>query len=109
MRIVRTKGFDRDLKRIGATKVDLDALIADLVANPEAGDRIVGLSGVRKVRFALPSRKIGKSGGGRAIYLLIVKVDTIILVLAFAKNEQSDLSPRQRQQVLAFLEELDRG
>ncbi len=109
MRIVRTKGFDRDLKRIGATKVDLDALIADLVANPEAGDRIVGLRGVRKVRFALPSRKIGKSGGGRAIYLLIVKVDTIILVLAFAKNEQSDLSPRQRQQVLAFLEELDRG
>lgn len=60
-------------------------------------------------RFAshFPAARAAEGGGGRAIYLLIVRDDTIIL--AFAKNEQSDLSPRQRQQVLAFLEELDHG
>lgn len=109
MNVVRTKGFDRDVKRIGATDSDIDVLISELVANPDAGDRIVGLRGVRKVRFGLPSRRIGKSGGGRAIYLLIRQDDAIILLLAFTKNERSDLSHGQRQQILAFLEELDDG
>lgn len=109
VRIIRTKGFDRDIKRIGATESDVEALILDLVADPDAGDRIVGLRGVRKVRFGLPSRRIGKSGGGRAIYLLVRQDELIILLLAFAKNERSDLSPRQRQDVLTFLKEFDNG
>ena len=97
------------LTGVGASEPDLAGLIAELIENPQAGDRIIGLRGVRKVRFSIPSRRIGKSGGGRAIYLLIQRDDVIFLLLAYAKNEQSDLSTRQRQQVLAFLEDLDNG
>jgi hypothetical protein len=109
VKIVRTRGFDKDLRRIGATARDLDGLIADLAANPLAGDVVVGLRGVRKVRFTLPSRNIGKRGGGRAIYLMVRTDDLIILIMAFAKTEQTDLSQRQRKLVLAFLEEIDNG
>jgi hypothetical protein len=104
--IVRTKGFDRDLARIGATARDFDALVADLVANPEAGDRIVGLRGVRKIRFGLPSRRIGKSGGGRAIYLAIETKDALVLLMAYAKNEMADLSNDDRKALLKIIDVL---
>ena len=109
MKIIRTKSFDADFKRIGATNGDLEGLVRDLVSDPEAGDRIKGLKGVRKVRFALPSRKTGKSGGGRAIYLALVVDDSIVLIMAYAKSEQADLSQRQRRQILEFLKELKYG
>ena len=109
MKIIRTKTFDVDLKRIGASHSDFDGLVRDLENDPEAGDRIKGLHGVRKIRFALPSRKTGKSGGGRAIYFVLILDDAIVLITAYAKNERTDLSQRQRQQILEFLQELKHG
>ena len=109
MDIVRTKSFDKDMLRIGASESDVEALISDLAANPQSGDRIEGLKGVRKIRFGLPSRNIGKRGGGRAIYLLIEIDETAILIMAFAKNEQSDLSPRQRKAILSLLKDVTHG
>lgn len=107
MEIVRTKGFGRDLKRIGATEADFTALLDDLRANPEAGDVIRGLRGLRKIRFALPSRRIGKSGGGRAIYILIEAGDALVLLMAFTKNEKADLTPEDRKALLKIVEALE--
>ncbi len=106
MKIIRTKMFDKDLKRIGATDADFQALVADLTTNPEAGAKIQGLGGVRKIRFALSSRKIGKSGGGRAIYLALQMDGVIILLTAYTKNERADLSTHQRQQIRSLLKEM---
>ena len=106
MEIVRTRGFDRDLKRIGATALDFDALVADLIAHPEAGDRIVGLRGVRKIRFGLPSRRIGKSGGGRAVYVAIETKDALVLLMAYAKAEKADLSNNDRKALLKIIDAL---
>ncbi len=49
-----------------------------------AGDVIQGLSGARKARFSMARR--GKSGGGRAIYVLVVQADTAYLLLAYSKK-----------------------
>lgn len=103
MKIVRTKGFDRDLRRIGATARDFEALVADLIADPGAGDRVVGLRGVRKIRFGIPSRRIGKSGGGRAIYLAIEIRDALVLLMAYAKNEKADLTADDRKALLKIV------
>ena len=103
VKIIRTRGFDRDLRRIGATARDFDALVADLITNPEAGDHIVGLKGVRKIRFGLPSRRIGKSGGGRAIYLAIATRDALVLLMAYAKNEKADLTADDRKALLRII------
>jgi hypothetical protein len=109
MEIIRTKTFSKDFARVGATSEDYEALITELIENPESGDRIQDMKGVRKIRFALKSRNIGKCGGGRAIYLVMMIRQTIVLLKAYAKNEQTDLSLRQRKEILHFLEDFDHG
>lgn len=105
MKIVRTKRYLKDLKRIRATEAEADAIDRAIATTPEAGDVIEGLRGVRKIRFAL--RNKGKSGGGRAIYLLMVGDDLAILLTAYAKNEKSDLTPADRKAILSVLKEIE--
>ena len=104
MEIVRTTHFVKAIKKLGASIGELDALERQMVNNPEAGDVIQGLRGVRKIRFAMKGK--GKSGGGRCIYLSIVLDDAIYLLTAYDKSVQTDLSADQRKAILAFLEEL---
>ena len=69
--------------------------IVDMVAaNPHCGVVISGSNGVRKVRFGFRGR--GKSGGARVIYLFGGDNVPIFLLAAFAKNEKSDLTPKER-------------
>jgi hypothetical protein len=107
VQIVRTKRYLKDLKRLGATTAEADAIELTIASNPGAGDVIPGLSGLRKLRFAL-GRK-GKSGGGRAIYFQMIADDVAILLLAYAKNEQSDLTHDQRRALLAILKDFEDG
>ncbi|MBN9044225.1 MAG: hypothetical protein J0H18_01000 [Rhizobiales bacterium] len=105
MKIVRTKRYLKDLKRIGATNAEADAIDRMIAANPEAGDVIEGLKGMRKMRFGLRNR--GKSGGGRAIYFLMVTDEIAVMIFAYTKNEQKDLTQAQRKAALKLLEEFD--
>ncbi len=77
---------------------------AEIATNPQAGDVIQGLKGVRKIRFAFGGR--GKRGGGRCIYLVLAIADSTYLLLAYGKSKQTDLSPKQRKDILAFIEDL---
>jgi hypothetical protein len=52
------------MRRIGAKESDIDALMSELAANPQGGDRLQRLKGVRKIRFGLPSRNLGKGEAG---------------------------------------------
>lgn len=104
MRIVRTKRYKKDLRRMRVTDAEADAIEIAIASQPEAGDVIEGLRGVRKIRFAM--RNKGKRGGGRAIYLLMVNDDLSILLTAYAKNEKADLTPADRKAILSVLKEL---
>ena len=105
MKIVRTKRYLKDLKRIGATDVEADAIDQMISSDPQIGDVIEGLKGMRKMRFGLRNR--GKSGGGRAIYFLMVADDVAVMIFAYTKNEQKDLTPAQRKAALKLMEEFD--
>ncbi len=105
MRIVRTNRYLKDMKRIGASATDMDGLEHFIAANPTAGDVIRGLGGIRKIRFGIGSR--GKGGGGRAVYFLLLSDGVAVMLLAYAKNEQDDLSPAQRKEILRILKELE--
>ena len=48
----------------------------------------------------------GKRGGGRCIYLVLSIGDAIYLLLAYGKSKQTDLSQKQRKDILAFIEDL---
>jgi len=77
---------------------------SDLAANPEAGDVIAGLGGLRKIRLALPGR--GKRGGARVLYLLFVRAETVFLLYVFTKGEFEDLPPDKRRVIRRLVEEI---
>lgn len=105
MKIVRTRRYLKDLKRIGASDADVSALEQAIVSDPTAGVAIRGLRGIRKIRFRVGTR--GKSGGGRAVYYLLLSDDAVAMMFAYAKNEQEDLSSEQRKAALAFIREIE--
>ena len=68
----------------------------DLLENPKRGPVIKGTSGVRKSGAADPSRGKGKSGGFRYMYYYIERDGQIFLLMVFNKNEQDNLTKKQR-------------
>ena len=107
MQIVRTGLYHRQMKRLGASSTDMGRLEAEIAVNPQAGDVIPGLMGLRKIRFALGNK--GKRGGGRAVYFLMVSDDVAVMIFAYAKSDQEDLTMEQRKAALALLKEMTDG
>ena len=95
------------MKRLGASSTDMGRLEAEIAVNPQAGDVIPGLMGLRKIRFALGNK--GKRGGGRAVYFLMVSEDVAVMIFAYAKSAQEDLTMEQRKAALALLKEMTDG
>lgn len=107
MQIVRSGLYLRQMKRLGASSTDMGRLEAEIAVNPQAGDVIPGLMGLRKIRFALGNK--GKRGGGRAVYFLMVSDDVAVMIFAYAKSAQEDLTMEQRKAALALLKEMTDG
>ncbi len=61
---------------------------------------------MRKIRFGIPSRCIGKRGGGRAIYFIWTKEDTLVLLMAYGKSEKSDLTKDDRDAISEVIDTL---
>ncbi len=66
-----------------------------LAARPDMGTVIAGAGGIRKVRVGTGGR--GRRGGLRVLYYWHPPTTRILLLFLFAKNEQSDLTPVQRE------------
>lgn len=82
---------------------DVFELELALMADPEAGDLIPGAKGLRKIRRPLSGR--GKRGGARVIYYHIVSDHRVLLLYAYAKNQQGDLTPAQAKQLVQLVQE----
>lgn len=76
----------------------------ELAANPEAGDVIPGLGGLRKVRMAAKGK--GKRGGARVIYLLMIDPGIVYLFYVYTKGDMKDLKPEQKKQLRQSVEEI---
>ena len=50
----------------------------------------------------------GKRGGGRAIYFLLMADETILMLTAYSKAEQEDLSAAQKTALLKFINEVSK-
>jgi hypothetical protein len=90
---------------LSATKKLMDdaeraELVLYLAYNPTAGDVIPGSGGVRKLRWGLEGR--GKRGGARVIYFFHDTEMPLLLLKAYAKNEQEDLSQIQLKKLQQF-------
>jgi hypothetical protein len=65
----------------------------ELRKHPDAGSKIRGSGGLRKLRWRIEGH--GKSGGVRVIYYWAVAQDRIFMVYMYPKSKQADLSPEQ--------------
>ena len=73
--------------------IDLQNTLAN---RPEAGKIITGTGGLRKLRFALSSKSIGKRGGLRVIYYWYTNKKRIYLLALYYKGETADLTARDK-------------
>jgi len=69
-----------------------------------AGYVIEGTGGARKVRFAGKSK--GKSGGYRVITFFSGTDIPVFLLNIFAKNEKTDLAPKERRVLKSVLADM---
>lgn len=74
-------------------------------ANPEVGDLIQGAGGIRKMRWKDPRRGKGKRGGLRVIYYCFLADEEIWFLTLYDKDEASDLTKSEREQLRRALEE----
>ena len=98
--------FTRTISQI-ATDAELHELQIDLCMHPEKGDLIPKTGGARKIRMRLPYR--GKRGGARVIYYWQDINGIIWLLKAYAKNEASDLTEREKKTIFNIIVEIKRG
>lgn len=100
--VIETEIYLRSAERL-MTEQERAAVVDFFAADPSAGDMIPGTGGLRKVRVPLAGR--GKRGGARVI-TCFVHARGVYLLLAYAKNEQANLTPAQAQILARLVETL---
>ena len=96
--------FERQWARLGFDDDDLGRLQEEIRKDPKLGAVIPGTGGVRKMRFAFEGR--GKRGGTRVLYVDLLIAETVILLGAYAKNEQETLSMAEKQTLKSLAERI---
>jgi len=94
--VVETPLYLEDAVRL-FSEAERTAIVDMVSADPQCGVVIVGTGGVRKLR--VPASGRGKRGGARVIYLFGGDDMPIFLLAVFAKNERSDLTQAERNEL----------
>lgn len=99
LEFVQSRAFTSRLDKLAGDKADevLMSIENDLLKDPEKGKVIQETGGVRKARAADPTRGKGKRGGFRYMYYYVERDDQILLLLIFGKDEQDDLTAKQKK------------
>jgi hypothetical protein len=105
---VYSPGFVAEWERQRLTDADLEALEDAIGMSPDGPPVVGGTGGLRKMRFAPPSRHTGKRGSMRVGFAYFRVKSAIFVVTIYAKNEVSDLSPAQKREIRTWLELIER-
>jgi len=96
-KIFPTSEFERELKKLAkkypSLKTDFQALAKSLLQNPTQGTSLG--NNCFKIRFAISSKKKGKSGGARVITFVKVTNEVILLISIYDKSEKQSLSDKE--------------
>lgn len=79
------------------TAEELDDFKGFIARHPEAGDRIPGTGGVRKVRWRSGSK--GKRGGVRVVYYYHSDEIPLFLLTVYAKARKETLAAREKAEL----------
>jgi hypothetical protein len=84
----------------------LNQLQNDLLKDPEKGNIVPRLQGLRKVRMALQGRS--RAGGARVIYLYLPQHHAVIFFYIYTKAKSENLTPDQEKRLKASVEIIKR-
>jgi len=101
MVIIETPIFTRRIQAILSDE-EYRLLQIQLINKPDSGKVIRGSGGLRKLRWSAGGH--GKRGGIRVIYYWFVSQDTLLLLFAYSKSEQDELTPEQLRQLKKVVE-----
>lgn len=105
--LIQLSGFKRLWDSQKLPDEDLQALEAAIMRNPAGPSVMKGTGGLRKIRFAPPSRGKGKSGSMRVGYAQFPEVGRIYLITLFLKKDTDNLSAADRAAIKKLLADLD--
>ncbi|RZK33788.1 MAG: hypothetical protein EOO57_12500 [Hymenobacter sp.] len=77
---------------------DFAKLLAELEANPQAGEPLG--RDCYKVRMSIAAKNKGKSGGARVITCVKIVGETVYLLTIYDKSEQESISDHERDDLL---------
>lgn len=101
-KITPTKKFGKELKRLvkkyPSLKNEYAGLIRNLEKNPTTGVSLG--NNCYKIRRAISSKGVGKSGGARIITHIIISEGVIYLISIFDKSECENISDKEIQERL---------
>lgn len=103
---VELENFLSMWKHYGLNEDDLFELEILLLQRSKEYPVIQGTGGLRKIRFSPERLNSGKSGAYRIIYLDIEQSKVIILLVAYSKSTQDNLSAKEKAQLRVLVEEL---
>ena len=108
MVFIESLWFSRRLEQLAGANAPeiLTAMENDLLADPLRGKLVPGLGGVRKARIGNPGRGKGKRGGFRYFYLFVELRGHIHLLYLLDKNEQEDMTHRERETLRKIVSEI---
>jgi hypothetical protein len=102
-------GFVSEWNRLGLQDEDLQELELLILSNPDAGGVIAGTGGLRKLRFS-PSRwRRGKRGSLRIGYSHDPRLEKVLVLAVYAKNDKANLTPAERRDIKRLLQALWRS
>ena len=106
MQIIRTKIYERKLRKL---LISHEALRAEneIALNPTKWPVIASTGGIRKARAAKQDK--GKSGGVRILYYYWVMNDDLYLLDVYSKNEQENISAKDKRILRDIIKELRGG
>lgn len=95
--VIQTPDFLGDAKAAGLSDEEREAIIAEIAADPTAGDIMEGTGGCRKRRFA--GRGKGKSGGYRTVHYFGGDDIPVVALALINKGESDNLSKAERNEL----------
>jgi hypothetical protein len=101
MVIIETPIFTRRIQAV-LSEEGYRLLQIQLLNKPDSGKIIRGSGGLRKLRWSAGGH--GKRGGIRVIYYWFVSHDTLLLLFAYPKSKQEELTPEQLKQLKKVVE-----
>ncbi len=102
MKVKTSANFEREAKHLIKKYRSLAEEVADLISslsqNPVIGTPIG--QNCYKIRVAIKSKGVGKSGGGRVITCVAVLQETVTLLSIYDKSERANISDKELERLL---------